>query len=103
MTGQDPSAALMRRRVELVGEVSALTAHAMRLAQAVSGIEMDILRLELEIAQNPENGQLVQELHYTENHAGAARRAQAEAAEDIAAAEKKVEALDEQIAAAKGA
>lgn len=94
---------LMRRRVELVGEVSALTAQALKLAQAASGIEMDVLRLELEIGRHPANGQLVQELHDTENNAGAMREAQADCAEDIAAAEKKVAALDELIAAAKGA
>ena len=103
MTSQTHTAFdLMRRRVELVGEVSTLTARALKLAQAASGIEMDVLRLELEIGRNPADGQLVQELHETENNAAAMRKAQADCAEDIAAAEKEVAALDELIAAANG-
>lgn len=104
MSDQDHSTSdLMRRRVELVGEVSALTARALKLAQGASGIEMDVLRLELEIGRCPANGRLVQELHDVESNAGEIREAQADCAEDIAAAEKKVAALDELIATAKGA
>ncbi|OWK23161.1 hypothetical protein AJ87_41795 [Rhizobium yanglingense] len=93
----------MRRRIELVGEVSALNARALKLAQAASGIEMDILRLEQAIGRNPANGQLVQELHDAENDAGKMRGAQAACSKDIAAAERKVAALDDLIAAVKGA
>jgi hypothetical protein len=93
---------LIRRRVDLVGTVSALTAKALKLTQAVSGAEMDILRLELEIGRAPTNGQLVQELHDQEKSAAAIREEQADCAEDIAAAEREVAALDELIATTKG-
>jgi hypothetical protein len=93
---------LMRRRVDLVGTVSALTAKALKLTQAVSGAEMDILRLELEIGRDPANEQLVQELHDQEESAAAIRKEQADCAEDIAAAEREVAALDALIATAKG-
>ena len=93
---------MLRLRVERVSAVSALTAEAMRLAQAVSGIEMDVLRLELEIARNSADPRLVQELRDTEDSAATIRQAQAECAEAIAAAEEDVVALDRLIAAAKG-
>ncbi|MDX3978139.1 hypothetical protein [Shinella sp.] len=93
---------LMHRRVDLVGTVSALTARALKLTQAVSGAEMDILRLELAIDRDPANGQLVQELHNQEERTAAIREEQADCAEDIAAAEREVAALDALIAATKG-
>jgi hypothetical protein len=103
MTGPDHADDdLMRRRVERVATVSALTARALKLTQAAAGIEMDILRLEMEIVRNPANGQLVQELHDTENNAAAMREAQVDCAGDIAAAEREVAALDELIATTKG-
>jgi len=102
MSVQDHSLDLMRRRVDLVGTVSALTARALKLTQAVSGAEMDILRLELEIGRDPADEQLVQELHDQEESAAAIRKEQADCAEDIAAAEREVAALDALIAAAKG-
>lgn len=102
MSVQDHSLDLMRRRVALVGTVSALTAKALKLTQAASGAEMDILRLELEIGRDPADEQLVQELHDQEESAAAIRKEQADCAEDIAAAEREVAALDALIAAAKG-
>lgn len=102
MPVQDHSLDLMRRRVDLVGTVSALTAKALKLTQAVCGAEMDILRLELEIGRDPADEQLVQELHDQEESAAAIRKEQADCAEDIAAAEREVAALDALIATAKG-
>lgn len=103
MSAHDHSALdLMRRRVDLVATVSALTARALKLTQAVSGTEMDILRLELEIGRDPSRGQLVRELQEQEENAAAIRKEQADCAEDIAAAEREVAALDALIATAKG-
>jgi len=103
MTAQDQTALdLTRRRVEGVAAVSALTAKALKLTQALSGIEMDILRLELAIGRDPADRQLVQELHDVEKSAETMREAQADCAEEIAAAEEDVAALDRLIAATKG-
>lgn len=102
MSVQEHSLDLMRRRVDLVGTVSALTAMTLKLAQAASGAEMDILRLELEIGRDPADEQLVQELHDQKQTAAAIYGEQADCAEDIAAAEQEVAALDALIAAAKG-
>lgn len=103
MSAQDHSALdLMRRRVELVGIVSALTAKALKLTQAIAGAEMDILRLELETGRNPANGQLAQELREQEENAVAIRQTQVDCEEEIAAAERDVAALDTLIATAKG-
>ncbi|MBL0373427.1 hypothetical protein JJB09_15435 [Rhizobium sp. KVB221] len=93
---------LLRRRVERVAEVSALTAKAMKLSQATSGMEMDVLRIELEIGRNPGNAQLAQELHQIEDSVETMREAQAACAEEIAAAEEDVAVLDRLIAAARG-
>lgn len=93
---------LLRRRVECVASVSALTAAALKLTQAAAGIEMDILRLEMDILRNPANGKLAQELREVENNAVAIQKAQADCASDIDAAERKVAALDELIATTKG-
>lgn len=67
--------ALATRRLALVADVSALTAEALRLNQKLAGIEMDVLRLQLEIGRACPNIQLVQELHDAEENAAAAREA----------------------------
>ncbi|MDB5524517.1 MAG: hypothetical protein JWM58_2280 [Rhizobium sp.] len=102
MTAQDQTLDLLRRRVERVAEVSALTAKALKLTQALSGIEMDILRIELEIGRSAPSEQLVQELHDTEDSAETMREAHADCMEEIEAAEAEVAALDQRIVAAKG-
>lgn len=103
MIVQDQTALdLLRRRVERVADVSALTARALKLTQALSGIEMDILRIELEIGRGAASAQLVQELHDAEDSAETMRKAHADCVEDIEAAEAEVAALDQRIAAAKG-
>lgn len=103
MTAQNPATLdLLRQRLERVAQVSALTAKAMKLAQAASGMEMDILRLELAIDQDPADKQLVQELHEVESNAEVIRDAQETCDEEIAAVEKDVAALDRLIAGAMG-
>ncbi|TIU65672.1 MAG: hypothetical protein E5W25_20010, partial [Mesorhizobium sp.] len=52
---------LLARRLDLVATVSALTSEAQRLNQKLSGIEMDVLRLELEIGRSGPNVQLVRD------------------------------------------
>ena len=44
--------ALLARRLNLISSVSALTAEALRLNQKRAGIEMEMLRLELEISRS---------------------------------------------------
>jgi chromosome segregation ATPase len=93
---------LVRRRAGSIAVVSALNAKALKLTQAIAGAEMEVLRLELEIARNPADRQLVQELHEMEESAEAMRQALADCAGEIEAAEEDVAALDRRIAAAKG-
>jgi hypothetical protein len=55
MTGGSDTAKrdmLLARRLDLVANVSALTAEALRLDQKRAGIEMEVLRLELEIGRS---------------------------------------------------
>ncbi|MFS8116027.1 hypothetical protein QD460_30295 [Rhizobium jaguaris] len=93
--------ALVRKRVSLVSTVSALTAKALKLAQAISGVDMDILRLELEIGRNAPSTQLVQELHESQENAARMRAAHDDCLEEIAAAEEEVADVDRQIATAR--
>ncbi|AYG58324.1 hypothetical protein [Rhizobium jaguaris] len=93
--------ALVRKRVSLVSTVSALTAKALKLAQAISGVDMDILRLELEISRNAPSTQLVQELHESQENAARMRAAHDDCLEEIAAAEEEVADVDRQIAVAR--
>jgi hypothetical protein len=92
---------LVRKRVSLVSAVSALTAKALKLAQAISGVDMDILRLELEIGRNAPSTQLVQELHESQESAARMRAAHDDCLEEIAAAEEEVAGVDRQIAAVR--
>ncbi|MDL2401118.1 hypothetical protein [Rhizobium mayense] len=93
--------ALVRERVSLVSAVSALTAKALKLAQAISGVDMDILRLELEIGRNAPSPQLVQELHESRENAARMQAAHDDCLNEIAAAEEEVAGVDRQIAAAR--
>ncbi|WP_167484055.1 hypothetical protein [Mesorhizobium tamadayense] len=94
--------ALLARRLNLIANVSALTAEALRLNQKRAGIEMDVLRLELEIARSGANAQLVQDLHEAEESAEATMHAYAACEERIVAAEGDVEDVDCSIAATDG-
>jgi hypothetical protein len=86
--------ALLSRRLTLVANLSALTAEALRLNQKRAGIEMDVLRLELEIGRSGTSAQLVQDLHEAEERATAIRHACAACDERIVAAEGDVEDVD---------
>jgi len=103
MTDQaDTRTELLTRRLALVAKLSALTAEALRLNQKLSGVQMDVLRIELEIGRTGASGQLVQDLHEAENRAGAIEAAEAECGERIAAMEDQVEELDRMLAAMSG-
>jgi hypothetical protein len=94
---------LLARRLDLVANVSALTAEALRLNQKRAGIEMDVLRLELEIARSGASAQLVQDLHEAaEERAAAVMQEGARCEQRIAAAEGEVEDVDRSLAATVG-
>jgi len=91
--------ALLARRLDLVASVSALTAEALRLNQKRAGIEMEVLRLELEIGRSGANAQLVRDLHEAEQSMTAILQACAACEDRIVAAETDVEELDRRLAA----
>ena len=91
--------ALLARRLDLVSSVSALTAEALRLNQKRAGIEMDVLRLELEIGRSGASAQLVRDLHEAEERAAAIMQACAACEDRILAAEGDVEDVDRRLAA----
>ena len=91
--------ALLARRLDLVSSVSALTAEALRLNQKRAGIEMDVLRLELEIGRSGANAQLVQDLHEAERSAAAIMQACTACEDRIVAAEGDIEDVDRRLAA----
>jgi hypothetical protein len=92
--------ALLARRLDLVASVSALTAEALRLNQKRAGVEMDVLRLELEIGRSGASEQLVRDLHEAEESAEAIMQACAACEDRIIAAEGDVEDVDRKLAAA---
>ena len=91
--------ALLARRLDLVASVSALTAEALRLNQKRAGIEMDVMRLELEIGRSGANAQLVRDLHEAEQSATAIVQACAACEDRIVEAEGDIEELDRRLAA----
>ena len=91
--------ALLARRLDLVANVSALTAEAQRLNQRRAGLEMDVLRMELEIGRSGASAQLVQDLHGAQESAEAVMNARAACENRIAAAESEVAAVDRELAA----
>ncbi|MET2831524.1 hypothetical protein [Mesorhizobium shangrilense] len=91
--------ALLARRLDLVANVSTLTAEALRLNQKRAGIEMDLLRLELEIGRSGASEQLVRDLHEAEERAAAIMDACAACEDRIVAAEGDVEDVDCSLAA----
>ena len=91
--------ALLARRLDLVASVSALTAEALRLNQKRAGIEMEVLRLELEIGRSGASAQLVRDLHEAEESAAAIMQACAACEDRIIAAEGDVEDVDRRLAA----
>jgi hypothetical protein len=92
--------ALLARRLDLVASVSALTAEALRLNQKRAGIEMDVLRLELEIGRSGASAQLVQDLHEAEQNAAAILQECTACEERVIAAEGDVEDVDRKLAEA---
>lgn len=93
--------ALLIRRLALVAKVSALTAEALRLNQRLAGIEMEVLRLELEIGRSGASEQLVRDLHEAEQAAEAAMELRVDCEERIVAAEGEVQEVDRALAAVK--
>jgi hypothetical protein len=93
---------LLARRLDLVAKVSALTAEALRLNQKRAGIEMDVLRLELEVGRSGTSGQLVRDLHEAEESAATVRQACAACEQRIVAAEADIEDVDRALAATDG-
>ena len=91
--------ALLARRLDLVAGVSALTAEALRLNQKRAGIEMEVLRLELEIGRSGANAQLVRDLHEAGQSMTAILQACAACEDRIVAAETDVDELDRRLAA----
>lgn len=93
---------LLKRRLSGVAAISALNMEALKLAQTLGAIEMDLLRLELELGRSGPSAQLVQDLHEAKTNAEAIGLAQAECEERIAVAEREVEEIDRLIAAPDG-
>lgn len=91
--------ALLARRLDLVASASALTAEALRLNQKRAGIEMDVLRLELEIGRSGASAQLVRDLHEAEESAATITQACVVCEDRIIAAEGDVEDVDRRLAA----
>ncbi len=94
------AADLLRQRLTLVSDISALIADTLKLSQSLAGAEMEILRIELEMTRNGASEQLVRDLREAESSAAAIRAAQDECEENIAEVERAVAQVDQLLAAA---
>jgi hypothetical protein len=101
MTNQDARVDLLQRRLSLVANLSALNAEALRLTQALAGMEMDIQRFELEITKNGATAKLVRDLHGVEMSAESIRVMRTKCGENITAVESYVAEVDRLLAGAK--
>lgn len=91
---------LLERRLSLVAALSALNAEALKWTQFLGAIEMDILRMELEIGRSGASEQLVRDLRGAQTSADGIRTALSDCEERIAAAERQVDEVDRLLAAA---
>ncbi|RWB76111.1 MAG: hypothetical protein EOQ50_11680 [Mesorhizobium sp.] len=91
---------LLEKRLSLVAALSGLNAEALKWTQLLGAIEMDILRMELEIGRSGTSEQLVRDLHGAETSAASIRTALSDCEERIAAAERQVDEVDRLLAAA---
>ncbi|MBX3566997.1 MAG: hypothetical protein KF914_03005 [Rhizobiaceae bacterium] len=90
---------LLRRRLGLVADLSALNAEALRHQQALAGVEMEALRCEIAIGRGDEQSGLVRDLHEAQSSARSFAAAKAGCEDRMAAIEDEIRAVDEQIAA----
>ena len=89
---------LLARRLSAVGEVSALNARHLKLIQQCAGIEMEALRLELELQRHPEDASLPQALEDIHSQLDAARAGQDACAEQLDGCESGIAEIDRQLA-----
>ncbi|CAG4909637.1 unnamed protein product [Acidocella sp. C78] len=98
MTGADAERQqLLRRRLALVGAISALNAEALRTLQQLAGLEIDMQRLE-DDARMQDSGSL----SAANGEAAALREAQADCAARIEAVEAEMAEIDRHLAALAG-
>lgn len=93
---------LLQRRFALVAALSGRTARAHKIIQELSAAEMDVQRLELDIARNPADTELVRELQDVQGHAEALQASQSSCLDETAAVEAEMDEIDGLIAAARG-
>lgn len=93
--------ALLASRLSHVVVVSALNAEALKFTQSLAGIEMDALRIELQMRASPAE-QLVRDLHEVREKAETVQTAKAECEERIVVAEREIEEIDRLLAMIDG-
>lgn len=85
---------LLNRRLELVAGISTLNAEALRHIQSLGAVEIEILRIELEVQRNGGGEELAQNLREAEGNADAIRAAQEDCEARIISVEMEVEEID---------
>ena len=103
MTGQSLAPAeLLQRRFALVTALSELNARTHKLVQELSAIDLDLLRIELEIRREPADVKLVQELQEVEQRAAALRASRSDCDDETAAVEAEMDEIDLLLAESRG-
>ncbi|MFB2550485.1 hypothetical protein [Ensifer soli] len=93
---------LLERRLALTAGVAALTARMQRLIRETSGIEMEVLRLEIALGAAPGDGELARELQEVLEKETALRSAQLDCLQETVAAEDAIAEVDRLIAVSNG-
>jgi predicted nucleic acid-binding Zn-ribbon protein len=91
---------LLTLRLSAVSEAAALNAEALRLTQKLAGIEMELLRIELELDRHPGDCELAEAMEATRDQLAAIEQKQNECADLYSQREQEIAEIDRQLAAA---
>lgn len=91
---------LLARRLLAVSAAAALNAEALRLTQKLAGIEMELLRIELELDRRPGDCELAEAMEATRDQLATIEQKQSECADLCSQREQEIAEIDGQLAAA---
>ncbi|WP_413992895.1 hypothetical protein ACMDCR_12835 [Labrys okinawensis] len=91
---------LLARRFSAVAEAAGLNAESLRLTQKLAGIEMEILRIELELDRHPGDCELAEAMEATRDQLATIEAKQNECADLYSLREQEIAEIDRQLAAA---
>ncbi|CAM5769738.1 hypothetical protein LMIY3S_02938 [Labrys miyagiensis] len=91
---------LLTRRLAAVGEAATLNARILKSTQQLAGVEMEMLRIELELQRRPSDADLADALETARDQFAAAQQNQNECAGLLEDCEQEIAEIDRQLAIA---